>query len=74
MLVHHIGATITGMKHGTAMINWLINNSAEIIQPVHVIGGGIGFWQKLKKRWPDRVNNVDLRSSEYDLLLEKRKY
>ncbi len=74
LLVHHIGASTIGVKYGTAMINWLVINSSEIIQPVHVFGGGLGFWSKLKQLWPERINDLDLRSGEYDLLLEKRKH
>lgn len=73
LLIHSIGASAIGLKYGTAMISWLVSESTEVIQPVHVIGGGIGFWQKLKLTWPDRVANIDLRSSDYDDLLEKRK-
>ncbi|GIU51190.1 hypothetical protein TUM4438_39950 [Shewanella sairae] len=74
LLVHHIEASTVGVKYGTAMIDWLVRNSSETIQPVHVIMNGLGFWAKLKEIWPDRIYDLDLRSSEYDLLLEKRKH
>jgi hypothetical protein len=73
LLVHDIRASAIGVKNGTAMIDWLVNNSSEMIQPVHVFGGGLGFWIKLKKIWPSRIIDIDLRCSEYCHLLEKRK-
>ena len=74
LLVHRIGASVTGIKQGTAMIDWLVRHSSEIIQPVHVFEGGIGFWIKLKELWPNRINDVDLCCYDYNLLLEKRKH
>lgn len=55
------------------MVSWLVANSSEKIQPVHVINAGLGFWIKLKKIWPNRIIGIDLRASEYWDLLEKRK-
>lgn len=73
LLVHDIRASTTGVKNGTAMVSWLVSNSTEMIQPVHVIHNGLGFWIKLKKIWPSRIIELDLRASEYWDLLEKRK-
>lgn len=73
ILVHSIKASTVGIKYGSSMVRWLVNNTRQVIQPVHVIGGGIGFWCKQKQRWPDRVVDQDIRSSEYDYLLEERK-
>lgn len=73
LLVHDIRASTTGIKNGTAMVSWLVANSSEMIQPVHVINNGLGFWIKLKKIWPSRIIDLDLRCSEYCDLLEKRK-
>ena len=73
LLVHDIRASTTGVKNGTAMVSWLVANSSEMIQPVHVIHNGLGFWIKLKKIWPSRIIDIDLRASEYWDLLEKRK-
>ena len=73
LLVHDIRASTIGIKNGTAMVSWLVANSSEMIQPVHVINNGLGFWIKLKKIWPSRIIDLDLRCSEYCDLLEKRK-
>ena len=73
VLVHNIESSKIKQKHGTAMINWLISNTTQMIQPVHVIGGGISFWFKQNERWPTRIVEQDLRCSEYNELLEKRK-
>lgn len=73
LLVHDISTSNTGVKNGTAIVSWLVSNSTEMIQPVHVINNGLGFWIKLKRIWPSRIIDIDLRSSEYWDLLEKRK-
>ncbi|MBB1419852.1 hypothetical protein H5187_21675 [Pseudoalteromonas sp. SG44-1] len=73
ILVHSIKASTVGIKYGSSMVRWLVDNTSQVIQPVHVIGGGIGFWCKQKQRWPNRVVDQDIRSSEYDYLLEERK-
>ncbi|MCS6137044.1 hypothetical protein G3496_19270 [Shewanella baltica] len=73
LLVHDIRASATGIRNGTAMVSWLVANSSEMIQPVHVIHNGLGFWIKLKKIWPSRIIDLDLRCSEYWDLLENRK-
>jgi len=73
LLVHHIASSTTGIENWTAMIDWLVSNSSEMIQPVNVFGGGLDLWVTLKKTWPDRIIDLDLRCSEYFDLLEKRK-
>ncbi|KKJ75211.1 hypothetical protein WH95_19520 [Kiloniella litopenaei] len=73
LLVHRIDSKIPYQKQGTAMVNWLVDNTEEYIQPVHVIGGGLGFWLQMRKLWPYRIIGRDLRCSDYLSLLEQRK-
>lgn len=72
-LIYKERVSSIGVKYGSSMVSWLVNNTSLVIQPVHVIGGGIVFWCKQKQRWPDRVVDKDIRSSEYSFLLKERK-
>lgn len=72
VLVHDIRAQTLYQRQGTAMVAWLVDHSAGLIQPVHVICGGMPFWHKLRRQWPRRIAELDLRCSEYQEWLDRR--
>lgn len=72
VLVHDIRAQTPSQRQGTAMVAWLVDHSCGLIQPVHVICGGMPFWHKLRREWPGRISEIDLRCSEYQEWLDRR--
>lgn len=72
VLVHDIRAQTPFQRQGTSMVAWLVDHSCGLIQPVHVICGGMPFWHRLRRKWPGRIAEIDLRCSEYQEWLDRR--